>query len=229
MKVAILGMAPGWKDAESLDSAWDIWGLNDGYRVWCPVEDAPLAKRFTRWFELHGNTPLTRARRQPEHWDALAALQIPVYTLYDLPGLTTMRRFPIEDVAAIRDYFSCTFCYQIGLALLEGATHIHLYGVPLTGAREALVERPCTEWWLGYAEGKGVEVKVIHDEDYGLGKQAYRYAFNDQAERYLAYRFAYQHHDDVDRWIHYEEMRLRVHRPWWEKYARRLLAWGVAR
>jgi len=153
----------------------------------------------------------------------------PVYTLFDLPEVIKDRRpFPINRAAAIKDYFSCTFAYQIALALLEDVTELRLYGTPLIGAREALVERPCVEWWNGYAEGKGVDVQVIHDSPYGLGRQPYRYAYNDQAERYLAYRFAYTHHVDVDDWIHYEEMRLRVRRPWWTKAIRWCAARGYA-
>lgn len=188
-----------------------------------------IAERATRWFELHGNTPLTRARRSPDHWERIAALNIPVYTLYELPGVDLAMKFPIEEAAKIRDYFSCTFCYQIALALLEGVTELRLYGTPLIGAREALVERPCVEWWLGYAHGKGVKVEVHHTQEFGLDQQPYRYAFNDQSERYLAYKFAYQHHDDVVSWINYEEMRLRVKRPWWSRLVRYLLEKGFAR
>lgn len=208
----------------ALDDSWEVWCLNDEYKL-----SPELAAKATRWFELHGNTPLTRARRPADHWQKIADLGIPVYTLYELPGIETAVKFPIEEAAKIRDYFACTFAYQIALALMEGVTELRLYGTPLIGAREALVERPNVEWWLGYAQGQGVKVSVIHDSDVGLDRQPYRYAFNDQAERYLAYKFAYQHHDDVDNWIHYEEMRLRVKRPWWSDRVRRWLRKGYAR
>ena len=217
-KVALIGSAPGWAQALELDDSWAIWCLNEQYRL-----SEELTSRATRWFELHGDTPLTRARRPADHWERLDALQIPVYTLYDLPRIRNAVDFPIEEVAAIQDYFACTFAYQIGLALLEGVKELRLYGTPLVGAREALVERPCVEWWLGYAAGLGVQVSIHHASPYGLGKQPYRYAYNDQPERYLAYRFAYAHHEDAERWMHYEEMRLRVTRPWWEKALRAVL------
>ena len=224
MKVALLGTAPGWEQALDLDQTWELWGLNEGY-----LRDPALLTRCSRWFELHGYTPLTKARRRPEHWGKLATFAGPVYTLFQLPGIPNAVRFPIEAVAAIRDYFACTFAYQIGLALSEGVTEYGLYGTPLTGAREALVERPCVEWWNGYAEGRGVKVTIVHESDVGLGRQPYRYAFNDQAERYLAYKFAYEHHEDVEEWIHYEEMRLRVTRPWWEKPMRRIVRTSYAK
>lgn len=216
MKVALIGShGESWRQALTLDESWEVWGLNEQYRL---GDGTAFAQRATRWFELHGQTPLTNARRPANHWERLAALNIPVYMLFDLPGIKTAVQFPIEQAAAIGDYFSCTFCYQIALALIEGVTELRLYGTPLIGAREALVERPCVEWWLGYAQANGVEVTILHDSPFGLGKQPYRYAFNDQSERYLAYRFTYAHHADVEEWIHYEEMRLRVKRPWWSKW-----------
>lgn len=224
MKVALIGSASGWQAALDLDDSWEIWCLNNQYNL-----SAELTDRATRWFELHGDTPLTRARRSANHWETIAAMTIPVYTLYDLPGVRTAVSFPIEEAAAIKDYFSCTFAYQIALALMEGVTELRLYGTPLIDAREALVERPCVEWWLGYAEGRGVTCSVHHDYPYGLGKQPYRYAFNDQSERYLAYRYTYAHHESVNRWIWYEEMRLRVKRPFWERWLRRALDYGYAR
>lgn len=225
MKVALVGCEDGWREALSLDDSWEIWGLNNEYRL----GDGELATRATRWFELHGDTPLTRARRPAKHWDRLANLGIPIYTLYDLPGVKTAIPFPIDIVANLRDYFACTFAYQIGLALVEGATAIHMYGTPLIGAREALVERPCVEWWLGFAHGRQIETEIIHQKEYGLGRQPYRYAYNDQAERYLAYRFAYQHAADVTEWINYEEMRLNIKRPWWDKYLRMALEYSYGR
>lgn len=223
MKVAILGMGSGWREALALDRSWELWCLNEAYRL-----DPVLLTRASRWFELHGYTPLTKARRKPEHWGILAALQIPVYTLYDLPGVKTAVSFPMAAAAEIQDFFACTMAYQIALALLEGVTELKLFGMPLIGAREALVERPCVEWWRGYAEGRGVKVDVIHEEPFGLGRQPYRYAYNDQAERYLAYRFAYTHHADVEDWIYYEEMRLRVKRPWWTRVIRWAASKGYA-
>lgn len=221
MRVALVGThGESWRQAVDLDDTWEVWGLNNEYAL-----SPRFFERSTRWFELHGNTPLTRARRPTSHWQRLAEFKGPIYTLFDLPAVKDARLFPIERAAGIRDYFSCTFAYQIALAMLEGVTDLRLYGTPLVGAREALVERPCVEWWLGYATGHEVNVEVIHDLEYGLGKQPYRYAFNDQAERYLAYRYAYAHHDDVVDWIGYEEMRLRIKRPMWAKAIR----WAAAK
>lgn len=206
MKVALVGSASGWAQALELDPTWEVWGLNDQYLL-----GPQVVARATRWFELHGDTPLTRARRPADHWDRLAAFTIPIYTLFTLPGVVTARVYPLADAAGIRDYFACTFAYQIALALLEGVTDLHLYGTPLTGAREALVERPCVEWWCGYAEGHGVSVQIHHAEPWGLGRQQYRYAAEDQLERRLAYSATLAHQASADFWLPREQDRLILH------------------
>lgn len=207
MKVAIVGMAAGWSEAFATPSDVEVWGINDGYLLWTPKQIA----RASRWFELHGDTPLTRSRREPDHWDRLAALTIPVYTFFDLPTVPTAIRFPLDAALSHgRDYFACTMAYQIALALAEGATMIGLYGIPLTGAREALVERPCVEWWLGYAAGKGVEVRIGHVYSNGLGQQPYRYALEDIEERTHTYRIVVSHAAHVDPWLTAEEARLDI-------------------
>lgn len=228
MKLAIIGGANGWHhlyDVEGELKGWEVWSCNELYRL-DPSGVPPLGA--TRWFEIHGDTPLTRARRRPEHWEELEKLGLPIYTLFTLPGITRAVSYPIDDAARIRDYFACTFAYQIALGLLEGLSELRLYGVALTANREALVEAKCVDWWLGYCAGKDIPVSVIHDAPFGLGKQPYRYAYNDQAERYTAYRFAYDHYEGMTSWIQGEEVRLGLRRPWWDPWMRRLarLAYG---
>ena len=208
MKVAILGTAGGWERAPWGDPAWEIWGLNDLYRQFLPYHRA----RVSRWFELHGNTPLTRVRRPADHWEALESLHVPVYTLHDLPTVTRTVPYPLAEILAWapRRYFACTMAYQIALALSEHADAVSLYGLPLTYAREALIERPCVEWWLGYAEGRGVQVSVDHDQPHGLLRQPYLYAQHDREERLHSFRHTRGHHEGTTAWLREEAARLGV-------------------
>jgi hypothetical protein len=76
-------------------------------------------------------------------------------------GLTErLVRYPLGRARRIRDFFTCTFAYQIALALMEGFEEIVLVGVDLAAGtqRERTVERACVEWWVGFAEGRGVKV-----------------------------------------------------------------------
>ncbi len=165
---------------------------------------------ITRWFELHADTALTHSRRPPNHWLNLAALGIPVYSFAQLPQIENQVLYPLEAIeqAMPHAYFACTFAYQIALALFEGATAIGLYGAPFIANREALVERPCVEWWLGYAQGKGVTILVEHDEPEGLLRHEGRYAKDDQRERLSTFQYVLQRQRYITDWLVQETKRL---------------------
>lgn len=206
MKVAILGTSVGWQDAPWEDGSSEIWALNTQYQLLAPWQ----IRRVSRWFELHPDNPVTNGRRPPHHWENLDALDVPVYGFHDIPVRRALR-FP-QDVIdrAPRDYFSCTFAYQIALALSAGVTHLGLYGTPLIGTREALVERPCIEWWMGYAAGRGVETTIEHSEPLGLGRHPYRYAWEDEYERRATYAFVQRHLNYAIHWVAEEVARLNL-------------------
>ncbi len=205
-QIALIGSAPGYERAPWHDPAWEIWALNKSYTFLEPAQIGCV----TRWFELHQNTALTQQRRPTNHWLNLAALDIPVYTFTRLPHIKNQVLFPLDVIeqAMPRAYFACTFAYQIALALFEGATTIGLYGAALIGQREALVERPCVEWWLGYAEGKGVTILVDHDEREGVLRHDGRYAHDDQQERLSTFQYVLQHQRGVADWLVDEVKRL---------------------
>ena len=214
MKVAIIGTAGGREGglAHFGQPDWEVWGLNDSW-LFMRGDDGQL--RADRWFELHPNTALTRARRPAAHWDEIARMTIPVYYFGAQPPETVNPvRFPLQAaIDAGTNYFASTLAYQVALALSEHATTIALYGTPLLGAREALEERPCLEYWLGLADGRGVEVIVDHDYPRGLLRHPLRYALDDRAERYWTYQVVRAHRAYVRAWLRSEEVRLGL--PWW--------------
>ena len=147
-----------------------MWGLNE-----------ITQERADAWFELHPHSV------QSEHdlaW--LAQCQSPCYVLDidEWHGLIPHPvRFPLARLraAGFRDYYTATFCYQIALALLDGFEMIGLYGVELYygSPRERLVERACVEYWLGVADGRGVE--VVNRS--GLSQQPYLYGYDYEKEK----------------------------------------------
>ena len=185
-KVAIIGAGRGRNDAPWSDDTWEFWGLNE--------IDQP---RADRWFELH---PMAVQNERELAW--LSTCPAPCYIL-DLNALVPERptqfvvgegpyyvqnavEFPLEriDVSGLREYFTCTFAYQIALAILDGFEAIGLWGVELFlgTARERTVERMCVEYWLGVAEGRGIEIV----SDSGLAKQGPLYGYDyDKEIRYV--------------------------------------------
>ncbi len=178
--VAILGNGPSVTDAPITDPRWQVWGLNYCLRG---VFDADGGFRPDRWFELHPLDERVVKRRRPRFFNEwLAQLQIPLYQFE--PRWSHSQQFPLDDVIALtgHDYFSCTYCYQVALAMSEGATKIGIYGADMVAGREALYERPVLEFWLGLAMGRGIEIE-IGPTTRGLYRHPGRYAYDCVYER----------------------------------------------
>lgn len=195
-KVLILGGGPTRFDAPLDDPTYEVWCCNDLAPI---AVDSERRFRADRWFELHPQDPVVQWRRRSDFWIWLATLPIPVYQ-FDRKDNARSVEYSLADVIrAGRDYFGCTFCYQIGLAYLEGFRTIALYGVDLLTAREATVERATVEWWLGFVEGRGVRVELpVSDDSIRMGNHPWRYAapFHCEHERMQVYdwmRDQYRH------------------------------------
>ncbi|KKM21824.1 hypothetical protein LCGC14_1631510, partial [marine sediment metagenome] len=149
-KVAIIGCGLTRQDAPYDDPEWEIWGCNE-----------MSIERADRWFELH---PMTVQNEAELKW--LEECDQKLYLLKKKKELRTSITYPLsaicDSLKMARAYFTCTFAYEIALALYEGFTTIGLWGVnlPLGSPRERIFESRCVEWWIGFAQGRGVEVII---------------------------------------------------------------------
>ena len=187
-KVLILGAGASRAGAPLDDPDYEVWSCNDLASI---CVDSEGRFRADRWFELHPQDDVVRWRRRPDFWEWLATMPIPVYQFGRRDAPQSLE-FPIERVIATgRDYFACTFAYQIGLALAEGFHTIALWGVDLSSAREATVERATVEWWVGYAQGRGITIEwPPWDWRIRAGNHPFRYGTQEaecEAERALVY------------------------------------------
>jgi len=57
-------------------------------------------------------------------------------------------------------YFTSTAPYLIALAIERGYERIEMYGFEMSSQEEYAYQKPCLEFWLGIAIGKGIEVYV---------------------------------------------------------------------
>ena len=178
--VALLGNGPSVSDAPLDDPRWSVWGLNYCLRG---VFDAEGGFRPDRWFEIHPLDERIVKRRRPSFFNEwLAQLPIPLYQ-FD-PRWPHSVAYPLAEVleSTKHRYFSCTYCYQVALAIHEGATKIGIFGADMVSGREALYERPVLEFWLGLANGLGIDV-VIGASTQGLYRHPGCYAYDCVYER----------------------------------------------
>lgn len=173
-KVAIVAGDQSYSLAPFDDDEWEIWSCNS---MWNLCKDSLGDFRADRWFEMHPMSVQTE-----DELKAIRRCPIPIYHLGDAKseqaplGVT----YPIEAILKKFPYryFTCTFAYQIALALHAGFSMIGLFGVELDRgtARERLVEKACVEFWVGIALGAGV--KVITPEESRLCTQSHFYGYN---------------------------------------------------
>lgn len=169
MKVHIVGGAGG--DMPKVDIAPDVelWGLNAIY----PKKLAGVA--WDRRFNIHRLAHLER------DWsDGLAAEHAwawhyfregdksKFYVTDDWPTgrLPNQEVFPADEINKYTEsigarwwYHASSFDWLVAYAMTLHAAEIHIYGLKETlNFEEPISARACLEYWIGFAEGRGVIV-----------------------------------------------------------------------
>lgn len=157
--VAIIGLAPGTREyfVDDLRLCDEVWGLNQLHVLISPE----LQAHFTRWFQVHPYEEMVqRQRPEHEHLEWLKQAQMPVYMEAAHPDIPTSVRYPYEEVTMSLGgtYLTSAPAFMVALALYEGFDQIRLYGIDMAGGTEYVEQRPCMEYLLGMAMGKGIQV-----------------------------------------------------------------------
>lgn len=176
-KLAIVGFAASSKDlAPFNDPTWEIVGLNQLYRH---------IPRADRWLEIHNNWN-EHVVEGTDHQKWLAEAPIPIYMVERIPGIPNSVRFPIERVLQGHpDYFTSTVAFAIALAIQEGFTEIGLWGIDLIVGDEYSYQKPCAEFWIGVAHGKGIAVTLPRTS--ALCRQSHRYGYQTEPESLIKF------------------------------------------
>jgi hypothetical protein len=153
LKVIIVAKGPGWEDAPM---EGETWGVND----------LLLRRPVKLTFEIHP-IPIA-AELRPKEIEEINRSGIPVITSMKHELLPNAIVFPLDKMPI--EYFDNSIAYMIAYALYKGATEIEMYGVALIVEKEYSWERPCVEFWIGYAMGKGVKVTVHEPTTIGCFK-----------------------------------------------------------
>ena len=78
------------------------------------------------------------------------------------------------------DYFTSTIAFMLALAIHEGFGTIDLYGIDLTVGEEYDYQKPCAEFWIGLAMGRGIQVGIPQAS--ALLKTAWRYGWESEPD-----------------------------------------------
>lgn len=138
------------------DPTWELWGHSSS-RGW--YKRAP-----ERYFDLHRKECWTRGGKKGAAYPQwLGRNTVPIYMQDKFPEVPASVRYPKERVQMeFRSYISSHAAWMIALALMEGVTHIGFFGVSYTDddGPERFTQRGSTEYWMGFAEGRGVQLVI---------------------------------------------------------------------
>lgn len=174
-KILIAGFAEAsrtWANEQPDDV--EIWGMNEAHQ---------FLKRYNLWFQIHprnfkeeakkeagikSKLPPSSFGRDERHVKWLQECKVPLIMnkgFEDIPGAIP---FPFEEVKAKfghmfqpeSDYYlTSTPAYMLVYALMQpDVEEIRFSGIELAIGTEYYWQRPCFEFWCGYAAGKGIKV-----------------------------------------------------------------------
>lgn len=152
-KVAIVGCADSWSLAPFDDLSVEIWTFNQ-----LMFERVP---RFDRYFDVH--IPYKNYFKNFEKYEQfLKSNQDKVYIMDAEPELPEANIFEWRKLLEkfSRQYFTSSMAWLIAAAIYEEYDEISLFGIDLLLKREYEEQKPCIEYWLGIAEGKGIKVNI---------------------------------------------------------------------
>lgn len=200
-KIALVAFAQSTQRRAPFDAPdrddWSIWGLNNLHRFL-----APEIKRisFNAWWEMHPRAGVDRYEAYSEKdRDFYKGLRIPLFVQTQQPDWPMSVPYPLEQIQerfGPNALFHSTVCYQVALAiaLIEDGQMlptIGVYGVDDAIASNYENQRSALMWWLGQAQGRGIDVVI--PEGCALFAPKYLYGYDAEentARRHLVVRRA---------------------------------------
>ena len=181
-KVLMIGSATGWEQAPFQDPSWSVWSLSRMYHS---------VPRWDVWFELHpwerlcerldGSTPIqdqVRSRAEYQQWLSQDHGR-PIFMQRQYPMVPGCVKYPLENILDTfpQRYFTNSVAYMIALAVFQGVEEIQIWGVDMATKEEYTAQRSGVEYWVGLAQGAGVDVLIPEMSD--LCKSRVLYGFHE--------------------------------------------------
>lgn len=152
-KIALVGTASTVKFTPWEDPSWEIWAHASSH---------VLCHRVDRYFDLHGKELWGQEKKwDPTYRTWLARNPVPIYMQERYSDVPASVRYPRERVLMeFRRYFTSHVSWMIALGLMEGVTHFGFFGVHYANDDERTAQRAGTEYMMGVAEGRGVQLVI---------------------------------------------------------------------
>lgn len=184
-KIALIGNAPTVHHAPWDDPTWEIWAH---------AASAKYCERVDRYFDLHPKHFWVKGKK----WDAnyyqwLKRCPTPIFMQRRHHEIPQSIAYPkVRVLAEYRRYLTSQGAWMIALALTEGVTHVGVFGIHYASDAEHAAQRAGFEYWLGVAEGKGVQL-VIPDGNPVLRtpSRLYGYESHDEGKLHDSYRLSF--------------------------------------
>lgn len=161
LKIALVGTAPSSRMlAPYNDPTWTIWGCSPGNMNQIPRVDA--------WFEVHGtNLHEPECKSFAESYiNWMKNVKCP---LYMQDKQVCPNAIPIPKDLLVREFgpyfFTSSFAWMLGMAILAGAQEIALYGIDMASREEYIIQRPGAYYFFIRAAERGIKVWAPYESD----------------------------------------------------------------
>lgn len=216
--VILAGFAPSRHGIQELNI--DVWSCNHAWQYFQRI-DAVI--EIHPWKYLNDIAYYANREVAQKHAAFLKEQHdFPIYMIEPIDAVPASVRYPIEaalDLAPYR-YFASSFAFMIALAMLQNRNPIYVYGFDMASNTEWQYQRPNTEWWIGFAQGKGFEVIIAESSPLCKLSKMYGYEGYQMVDRQVLearkkeYKKQFnQAREQFDRWQGILLERNRLHRP----------------
>ena len=157
--VAIVGSHPITSQDFDFDRTdCDVWVFNEALNTdWC--------KRADGVFQIH-QPVIWRSRtnrNDPHHYEWLQEqTESTIYMIDQYEDVPKSEKYPLDEIMDkfwnAEKYFTSSVAYALALAIYKGYEKIEVYGVEMETNTEYGHQRVGVAYWIGYAEGLGIEV-----------------------------------------------------------------------
>jgi hypothetical protein len=187
-KVAMVGGASTMRFTPWMDPTWEIWA-HASCRHLCKRDPDLL-------WDLHPPELWRDAKKKtwdPKYATWIKTNRVPMMMQDVYADVPSSMRYPIEVIQTEfqMGYMTNHLAYMVALALVQGVTHIGVFGCEYDTNSEYGPQRGSAEYWLGVAYGRGAHI-CLPPQSTLLNKPSLEYGYESHpnGKRDPSYSFA---------------------------------------